>query len=263
VAVHNWTFATTGNVIFPDGTEQSTAYTGGGGGGNANTGNVVFDGDQLYVGGVGFLDLRNSDNQVELGSNNFGPVIVSVDEGSYRWTFNANGVLTAPDDIVVGPDGRFIKDCGGSSSTTSMRWHNVPVNNNSTQILRVYSGTTSGERAQVKLNWIDDYRSGLTIRAFDRTDPDNVVNHNWQFLGNAGLQFPDSTVQTTAWTGQNVAQENLMLDGGAAATIYEVTVDYAEGGFSSTRYGVNTPSFNGGGAELTEDIYYTLDGGGA
>ena len=144
-----------------------------GGGGNANTGNVVFDGDQLYVSGTGFLDLRNSDNQVELGSNNVGPVIVSVDEGSYRWEFGADGALT----------------------------------------------------------------------------------------------FPDNTVQTTAYVPYvpvaPVVQDNLMLDGGGAATVYEITVNYAEGGFSSTRYGVNTPSFNGGSAELTEDIYYTLDGGGA
>lgn len=91
-----------------------------------------------------------------------------------------------------------------------------------------------------------------------------VVNSNtWKFDNAGNLTFPDNTVQTTAYTGRTVAQDNLMLDGGAAATVYEVTVDYAEGGFSSTRYGVNTPSFNGGSAELTEDIYYTLDGGGA
>lgn len=117
VAIHNWTFATTGNVVFPDGTEQSTAYTGGGGG-NANTGNVIFDGDTLYVGGVGFLDLDNSDNQIEIGSNNNGPVIVSVSEGANRWEFGANGVLALPPggDIV---NSNGVSVLGGNTSTTN------------------------------------------------------------------------------------------------------------------------------------------------
>ena len=95
-----------------------------------------------------------------------------------------------------------------------------------------------------------------------------VVNSNtWKFDTAGNLTFPDNTVQTTAYVPYvpvaPVAQDNLMLDGGAAATIYEVTVNYAEGGFSATRYGVNTPSFDGGAAALEEAIYYTLDGGGA
>jgi hypothetical protein len=69
-------------------------------GGNATTGNVVFDGDQLYVGGTGFLDLKNNANQVELGSNNTGSLILSVDEGTHRWEFDANGALTFPDNTV-------------------------------------------------------------------------------------------------------------------------------------------------------------------
>ncbi len=211
VAIHNWTFATTGNVIFPDGTEQSTAYTGGGGG-NANTGNVVFDGDQLYVGGTGFLDLRNSDNQVELGSNNPGPVIVSTDEGTHRWEFGADGWLSFPGTFPGGAIGY----------------------DDDTQTLQLARTT------------------GVSI--YTQSGP-------WVFGANGHVVFPDNTVQTTAY--RNIVQDNLMLDGGAAATIYEVTVDYAEGGFSATRYGVNTPSFNGGAAALDEPIYYTLDGGGA
>jgi hypothetical protein len=102
----------------------------------------------------------------------------------------------------------------------------------------------------------------LITGSFDPSDP-TPIEHTWTFGANGSITFPDNTVQTTAYTSRTVAQDNLMLDGGGAATIYEVTVNYAEGGFSSTRYGVNTPSFNGGGADLEEAIYYTLDGGGA
>ena len=94
-----------------------------------------------------------------------------------------------------------------------------------------------------------------------------VDSNTWKFDTNGNLTFPDNTVQTTAYVPYvpvaPAAQDNLMLDGGGAATIYEVAVNYAEGGFSATRYGVNTPSFDGGAADLEEAIYYTLDGGGA
>jgi len=154
-----------GNVVGPQGPQGERGEAG-----NATTGNIVFDGNQLYVGGTGFLNLRNSDNQIEIGSNNEGPVKVSVNEGANAWLFNVNGTVT----------------------------------------------------------------------------------------------FPDNTIQTTAYVPTApITQENLMLDGGGAATVYEVTINYAEGGFSSTRYGVNTPSFNGGSADLDEPVQYTLDGGGA
>ena len=68
-------------------------------------------------------------------------------------------------------------------------------------MIRVYSGAGSGERAQVRLNWLDNNRSGLTIRAFDRTDSEDTVTHSWRFQGDGGLRFPDATVQTTAFTG--------------------------------------------------------------
>jgi hypothetical protein len=68
-------------------------------------------------------------------------------------------------------------------------------------LIRVYSGSGSGERAQIKLNWLDEDRSGLTIRSFDRTDSEDTVEHDWKFQGDGGLRFPDNTIQTTAFPG--------------------------------------------------------------
>lgn len=201
-----------------------------------------------------------------------GDVIIDIpldDQGlNKEWIFSANGALTAPGDIVVGgvDGGHFYID-GTDGDNTSVRWYNMPVGQDH-NIIRTFTGNTDQgtdlNRGRIQLAWQDNDRSGLRIVSYDRSDEDNnenVVQHEWTFQGNGGLRFPDDTIQTTAY--RNIARENLMLDGGAAATIYEVTVDYAEGGFSSTRYGVNTPSFNGGTAELEEAIYYTLDGGGA
>mgnify|MGYP007049616785 CR=1 FL=1 len=121
--------------------------------------------------------------------------------GSYEVVLGSNGVLTVPDDIFLGQNGRIVKDCNNATGTTSMRWINVPANNNNIELIRIYSGASSGERAQIRMNWLDEYRSGLTIRAFDSTNSGNIVRHNWQFQGNGGLVFPDNTVQTTAFTG--------------------------------------------------------------
>jgi hypothetical protein len=130
-----------------------------------------------------------------------------------------------------------------------------------------YLGETGADSDGVKILTTDFEIGDGTV---ERLPIELVVGTNtWTFentgnltlpqTSNVGITFSDGTFQKTAYT----RLDNLMLDGGAAAAIYEVTVDYAEGGFSSTRYGVNTPSFNGGGAEITEPTYYTLNGGGA
>jgi hypothetical protein len=131
-----------------------------------------------------------SDNDVNITVNN-------QDSSSYTWNFGQTGDLILPvdGDLIIGEDGRWIKDCGGSSGTTSMRWINVPVDNDSTQLIRVYSGDPAGdgdsnERAQIRLNWLDEDRSGLTIRAYDRTDSEDTVTHNWTFQGDGSLTLP-------------------------------------------------------------------------
>jgi hypothetical protein len=141
------------------------------------------------------------------GNDDINITVNSEDSSSYTWNFGQTGNLTLPvdGDLIIGEDGRWIKDCGNSSGTTSMRWINVPVDNDSTQLIRVYSGDPAGdgdsnERAQIRLNWLDEDRSGLTIRAYDRTDSEDTVTHNWTFQGDGGLSFPDGSVQTTAYT---------------------------------------------------------------
>ena len=139
------------------------------------------------------------------------------------WIFGANGVLIAPDDIIagsVGSGGRFIQDC--DNGTTSMRWINVEVDDDSTQLIRAYSGDPDGEgdsdeRAQIKLNWQDEDRSGLTIRAFDRTDANNTVEHDWIFQGDGNLTLP---------LGGNILNnDGSVYGGGGNANTGDITFD--------------------------------------
>jgi hypothetical protein len=67
-----------------------------GGGGNANTGNVVFEDNTLYVGGTGFLNLENDAGQAVIGTNGPDPLLVSINEGDVVWTFSQDGRLYLP-----------------------------------------------------------------------------------------------------------------------------------------------------------------------
>jgi hypothetical protein len=128
-------------------------------------------------------------------SNTGGGIQLLTDDGT--WTFRNDGDLTLPGDITTGTNGgRFIQDC--DDGNTAMRWINVNQGSTSTQLIRAYTGDpkldTEVERAQIKLNWqgeVDNEAlSGLTIRSFDHTDPDNEVDHDWLFKGDGILQLP-------------------------------------------------------------------------
>jgi hypothetical protein len=85
-----------------------------------------------------------------------------------------------------------------------------------------------------------------------------------------GISFPDTTYQSTAWTGSNpIDYANIVnvpilpevdIDGGHALAYFNVPSS-ADGGGSSQRFGPNSPTINGDGANGT--YTNTLDGGGA
>jgi hypothetical protein len=81
-----------------------------GGGGNANTGDLSFEGNTVYADGTGFLNLQNGEGYVVIGSNNNSPLKVSVNEngGAKEWLFDPSGNLTLP-------EGGDIIDAYGSS----------------------------------------------------------------------------------------------------------------------------------------------------
>jgi len=68
--------------------------------GNANTGNVVFDENTLYVGGTGFLNLETDTGVAVIGTNGPEPLLVSINEDDKIWTFAPDGSITFPDGSV-------------------------------------------------------------------------------------------------------------------------------------------------------------------
>jgi hypothetical protein len=147
--------------------------------------------DGVTDGGVPFANAPSIEH-----NNDINITVNSGDSSSYTWNFGQTGDLTAPGDITTGLDGlggRFIQDC--ADGTTSMRWINVSQGGDNTQLIRVYTGdpklNTEVERAQIKLNWDEtEDKSGLTIRTFNQSNPNNEVDHDWLFKGDGVLQLP-------------------------------------------------------------------------
>ena len=73
-----WEFASTGNLTFPDGTVQSTAYTGGGASG---------------------LPLANGTSNFDITTANGNVTITSAETNT--WTFGTNGNLTTPGNVLI------------------------------------------------------------------------------------------------------------------------------------------------------------------
>jgi hypothetical protein len=107
---------------------------------------------------------------------------------------------------------------------------------------------------------LDDHRNfGVEIATLN-TESEDFHQYSWRFNTNGGLEFPDNTVQTSAWDYRNL--ENIDMDGGAASTVYSVNVRFAEGGAAGTRFSKTDPNYNGASAYGAEPEF-TLDGGRA
>lgn len=147
--------------------------------------------------------------------------------GVHELVLNTNGDLLSANDIIATPDGRFIKDCGGSTSTTSMRWNRVPTDTE-VELIRVYTGNEATpddiERAKISLEWQTATESGLSITAFDYTDGSD--EYKWDFTGIGDLVVPGD-IRTTNPLGifsENGAQSSgLDITGGAGSIVYATT----------------------------------------
>jgi hypothetical protein len=78
----------------------------------------------------------------------------------------------------------------------------------------------------------------------------------WTFEEDGSVQFPDGTLQYTAY--QSIPLNNLNMDGGGAGTVYGVELDFVDGGSASTRFGSSDTDYDGNAGPN-----YTLDGGRA
>lgn len=179
----------------------------------------------------------NGDNQgitftYDAATNTMSAEVTAVNgnrlvNGVHEVVLNSSGVLQLADDIRLPTGGRWIKDCGNSGTTTSMRWINVPTTQE-VQLFRIYTGdpaaTGALERGAISLEWPATNVSGLSLTAFDRTDGEII--HKWVFNGDGTITLPTQTVKrpeggvntahtlalTTSGNGVIITQEETTSD---------------------------------------------------
>jgi hypothetical protein len=213
-----WLFRADGRIEFPDGTIQETAYQGqeiSASVPRSDTAPSASNGQLWFNTEEGRMYVKYNDQWVDasptvLAPPETNPTLESITfndgtiqttafngvatsdrliNGDFEVVLGSNGILTAPDDIVVGATGgRFVQDC--SDGTTSIRWINVEQGVDNTQMIRAFTGDNDIERAQVKLNWLDDDRSGLSIKTFDNSPQSS--DYTWDFQGDGTLKLPSN-----------------------------------------------------------------------
>lgn len=264
---NNWQFGIDGRLTFPDATVQTTAYTGQSGlsgfsGINGletiirqDTPPTGVDGTLWFNTVEGRIYIKYTDAwvdaaplvmpqpdlDIDVSSVTFADasvqttafvgtaVVDRLTNGELTVVLNSNGDLISSNDIIAVQGGRFIKDCGDSGSTTSMRWINIPVDQQ-VELIRVYTGDPAGvgdaEKLQLTLEQQTATQSGLSITAFDRTGP-STTEHNWQFRGDGATTFPTLTVPISdnanpSGTGQTLkfsdSTQQAIIYGPAATT---------------------------------------------
>jgi hypothetical protein len=115
--------------------------------------------------------------------------------GNREVVLNSNGSLLVAEDIILPQTGRIIKDCNNSSGTTSQRWVNIPTDTE-VELIRAYTGDPDAlggldvERAKISVEWQTPDKTGLSITAFDDGD-----EYKWEFNGDGTTQFPGSRIK--------------------------------------------------------------------
>ena len=218
-----WQFGTDGNLIFPNSTAQTTAWTGsvstlvngshtvslGTDGTLTAPGNVYVTGNLIIQGNTYQEDrelfVSSAGEAVEFanGGNIFAPaglgnIVVSTNTSQYNWTFGSDGELYLPTGGRIGFAGKGWTGLdGGNGAPTSLTSYYASG---------MYSSCVTANPSGV-LN-ISTYGDGTGL------------TNTWNFNAD-GINFLDNSVQATAWTGAvanigNVAPTTVTAVSGAA-----------------------------------------------
>ena len=174
------------------------------------------------------------------------PINLQVGAESNRWTFGATGTTTFP--------------VGVSIKSNSLNYRNIVADTD--LALTIIASGTSGSAA---VNWsqstqqagiqFNNFGAGSKARA--TITASNNVNKTWVFDEDGTLTFPDSTAQTTAWTGSVSSLVNgvnsVSLDNGGLDLTFtggEKIKTVFGGGIELYRSGDNTIGIYASGAEI-------------
>lgn len=223
----------------------------------SNTGNVTFTNTTLGTSVV------NSSIIIQTRNNN--PSASPAINSASSWTFGYDGTLAFPDTSVYGgssitvPAGSTNKfswnfsDVAIGSDTVSLQWNLLETTldqwylststsskywlfDSTTQQLSYTSNPGIDGGGRLTMGTAANGGAGA-VNDIELTSSNSTVyirssNNVWSFGSNGAATFPDSTIQTTAFTGNS---NNALYLGGVAAASYLVTnTDIATGNLSVT-----------------------------
>jgi hypothetical protein len=191
------------------------------------TGSVTFDGGgQIfanYDGVSGSIDIKagSSNGWAELQSydsnqyiwvdNNGAYIGTNFTTSSHGWTFDRSGSLTIPGDIINGSSSlRFVPNSSGDGygySTIEIKPQSDTIYDQYLIIDPTYPNHIHIRAGGVQDNssaslFLGGEISNVTIPSGENPQINIVSNNNlWSFNPDATITFPDSTIQSTAYTG--------------------------------------------------------------
>ena len=278
-----WTFGTDGKLSLPNGSTIGDGNSNSGVSMTTSRGTILFGNQPECIEVTHFhimkdnpsaVDLFFGDdyNYVKLPADTTG---VEIGAGSHMWKFDNSGNVNIPGDIVsTAPGTPTISSATDidlaaanrvSVTTSPLRFANMDTAMRNTITAAegdvIFNTDTHALQGYTNGAWSEIAAKEKISQLVNQQYTVNLTEHGALELPVGGeLVFPDGTKQTTA--ADSVPFENMDIDGGGAAVVYEINRMYADGGWASNRYGAADTVFDGSNASKVYNNQDQLLNGG-
>jgi hypothetical protein len=285
---NDWTFDNQGDLLIPNGGhikhQDGTPYSAE----TVNTGNYTFSGDNMVIplhaklnsGGVGITNSAEfgtevtksgstvTHSEIYMGSGTAEARAITDGEGRSLMYLGVENVGEGKFAGIVAQD----PNLDPSQYTTSLNGDGLPILGDSTV---TYATTVGVMNSDFTINglYVDEIQTVVATGAhawyFDRNGDVTVPGQIKDVQGNRAVwsnEVPRDVSDLTdnsMLLGMSNSTIDINIDGGGAYATYEGTLVRADGGFSSTRWGVNSTIYDGGLGAGGGAYSETLNGGGA
>jgi hypothetical protein len=237
-----------------------------GGGGNANTGNITFDGDNIgstndvvNIIGNNYAQLQSGDSYIWVESN-----YANIEVNGNTWSFDAGGILTAPGNIVI--------DNGGADGNIDSSGNINVISNNNTSTFDTTgnltvsgSGYFQGQNLYVGegANSLTQFgASTLVISANDTayiqavvTNVSDIGSADWVAYGHHGSDVGGWV--DTGFTSASYSDANFTITGPGTGYVFAQGYDPSQG---SPSYGDGSLVLATGNLGNVKDIIFATGG---
>jgi hypothetical protein len=200
-----WTFGSDGNLVTTGNISTS---------GNITTGNIGITGGSLTWSNASIVQTSASDVSI----TGDGQVTVRSLDGTYQWTFDSNGNLTAPGNVnttgnvtgnfFIGNGSQLTGIAGGTGNTGNITFSNTTISSN-----------VANANVTVQGNGIGNVNFGSSVSVTGNITADYYYGNGYYLTG-----LPFTTITNQTLTGNNVAT-TFVLNRDATADGILVTIN--------------------------------------